>query len=190
MEIEKGSTTWKGKSMKPNGGAPRYQQLLKCFTHLPQQILSLNNIENVTEYVLHSLCDEGCLNLSKAAYFIDNPDFDFIKGVAGFNKEEEIYTCDIALNDQSSFKEHVASCAFNKKVRDITAPSGRRANQSPEKTVEFLSLKLGFDNPLYHTWVIRHDNHGLLIFERESAEETEYEEFVKGLSLLGFCPVN
>ena len=39
--------------------APRYQQLLKCFTHLPQQILSLRDIDNVTEYVLHSLCDEG-----------------------------------------------------------------------------------------------------------------------------------
>ena len=151
--------------MKNADGAPRYQQLLKCFTQLPQEILSLNGIENVTEYVLHSLCDEGCLNLSKAAYFIDNPDFDCLKGVAGFNKQEEIYTCDIALNDHAQFADHVNSCAFNKKVRDITAQSGRRANHETEHTVKFLANKLGFEHPLYHTWLIKHDNYGLLLFE-------------------------
>ena len=176
--------------MKPNEVAPRYHQLLKCFTHLPQQILSLNGIDNVTEYVLHSLCDEGCLNLSKAAYFIDNPDFDCLKGVAGFNKDEEVYTCDMALNDRASFKEHVSTCTFNKKVRDITAPSARRAAQDPARTVEFLSHKLGFTNPLYHHWDIKHDNYGLLLFEQERPDELERQDFLTGLSLLGFCPVN
>ena len=128
--------------MKPNSVAPRYQQLLKCFTHLPEQILSLHDIDNVTEYVLHSLCVEDCLNLSKAAYFIDNPDFDCLKGVAGFNKQEETYTYDVPLNDHNHFREHVSNCAFNKKVRDISAPSGRRANMAPERTVDFLAHKL------------------------------------------------
>ncbi len=176
--------------MKPNEVAPRYQQLLKCFTHLPQQILSLNGIENVTEYVLHSLCDEGCLNLTKAAYFIDNPDFDCLKGVAGFNKEEEVYTCDVALHDQESFKEHVNACEFNKKVRAITCASSRRANQELDRTVEFLAQKLGFQHPLYHSWLIKHDNYGLLIFEQECGDQVECKDFVKGLSLLGFCPVS
>ena len=176
--------------MKHNDGAPRYQQLLKCFTHLPQQILTLNGIENVTEYVLHQLCDEGCLNLSKAAYFIDNPDFDCLKGVAGFNRSEETYSCDIPLQDHTGFAEHMKSCEFNKKVRDIATQSARRAQQTPEQTVDFLAKKLGFENPLYHAWVIRHDNYGLLLFERECNEEGECQEFVKGLSLLGFCPIS
>ena len=152
--------------------------------------MTLHGIENVTEYVLHSLCDEGCLNLSKAAYFIDNPDFDCLKGIAGFNKEEETYTCDVALNDQNGFAEHMITCAFNKKVRDIAAPSARRAQQDVERTVEFLANKLGFKNPLYHTWEVKHDNHGLLIFERECQDQVQCEEFVKGLSLLGFCPIS
>lgn len=176
--------------MKRDEVAPRYQQMLKCFTHLPQQILSLNGLENVTEYVLHSLCDEGCLNLSKAAYFVENPDFDCIKGVAGFNKEEEVYTCDLALQNQDSFKEHVSSCAFNQKVRAISAPSGRRSNQTIEQTVQFLAHKLGFENPLYHTWDIKHDNYGILLFERVCDDQVECKDFVTGLSLLGFCPVS
>lgn len=176
--------------MKQNEIAPRYQQLLKCFTHLPQQILSLNGGENVAEYVLHSLCDEGCLNLSKAAYFIDNPDFDCLKGVAGFNKDEEVYNCDMALHDLENCKEHVSDCAFNKKVRAISAPSARRANQAQERTVEFLADKLGLENPYYHSWMIKHDNYGLLIFERECEDAVQCQDFVTGLSLLGFCPVS
>ena len=177
--------------MKPNNGvAPRYQQLLKCFTHLPQQMLSFDGVENVTEFVLHSLCDEGCLNLARAAYFIDNPDFDCLKGVAGFNKDESLYSCKTALNDQEKFKEHVNTCAFNKKVRDITAASARRSDQDINRTVEILANKLGFNNPLHHSWIIKHDNYGLLIFETESGDKEQCEEFVKGLSLLGFCPVS
>ena len=82
------------------------------------------------------------------------------------------------------------NCAFNKKVRDITAPSGRRANMAPERTVDFLAHKLGFQNPLFHSWLIKHDNYGLLIFERECEEQPEAQDYVRGLSLLGFCPVN
>ena len=177
--------------MKQNENSPRYQRLLKCFTQLPQQILSLSDVDNVTEYVLHSLCDEGCLNLSKAAYFIDNPDFDCLKGLAGFNKDEEIYTCDTVLNDEVHFREHMDSCAFNKKVRAINLPSARKLVESQDKCVQRLATILGIRNPMYHTWTIKHDNYGLLIFERAPIEDhTLQQEFLKGLSLLGFCPVS
>ncbi len=86
--------------MKPNELTPRYEALLRCFTHLPQQILSLHKIDNATEYVLHSLCDAGCLDLQKAAYLVDNPDFDCLQGVAGFNKAEEVHTCEKVLDDE------------------------------------------------------------------------------------------
>ncbi len=174
--------------MKQNGIAPGYQQLLKCFTHLPQQILSLHGKENAAEYVLHSLCNEDCLNLSKAAYFIDNPDFNCLKGVAGFNKDEEVYDCDRALNDGEQCR--VSNCSFNKKVRDILIPSARRAKEAQEQTVEALAHQLGLEHPLFHTWMIKHDNFGLLIFEREWEEQVGCQDFVKGISLLGFCPVS
>ncbi len=175
--------------MKPNENNPRYQKLLKCFTDLPQQILSLQEIDGVAEYVLHSLCNEGCLNLSKAAYLIDNPDFDCIKGVAGFNKADEI--SDIVLEDHGQFQEHMDQCEYNKKVREINLRSAHRKGQSPEETVKQLALILGMVNPMYHTWTIKHDNHGLLIFERALEEAPiKQEEFIKGLSLLGFCPVS
>ena len=177
--------------MKQTEMTPHHERLLRCFTHLPQQILRLHEIDNATEYVLHSLCDEGFLNLQKAAYFIDNPDFDCLKGIAGFSKEEGSNSCDIVLDDAGCFREHVTQCGYNKKVRTINVPSAKRNGDSLEKIMERLAEKLGMSNPACHSWNIKHDNFGLLIFERDESDERKLrEEFIHGLSILGFCPVS
>ncbi len=177
--------------MKYNEMTPRYQALLRRVTHLPQQILSLHGIENMTEYVLHSLCDESCLNLSKAAYFVDNPDFDCLKGVAGFSKDDEIYTCDTVLDDREHFKEHINGCAFNKRVRSLILPSPRRSMEAHDKHAHHLGGLLGMENPQFHSWTTKHDNYGLLIFEREDIQDLQgHDELLEALSILGFCPVH
>jgi hypothetical protein len=177
--------------MKQNEVAPRYQKLLRCFTHLPQQILSLHEIDNVAEYVLHSLCDEGCLDISKAAYFIDNPDFDCLKGIAGFDKSEEVHSCEIELDDKGQFKDHMNMCAFNKRVRTINIPSLKRTGETQDKIALHLGGVLGMENPAFHSWGIKHDNHGLLIFERSISDDNQLnQEFLRALSILGFCPIS
>ncbi len=177
--------------MKPNEMTPRYEALLRCFTHLPQQILSLHEIDNATEYVLHSLCDEECLNLQKAAYFVDNPDFNCLQGIAGFDKQEEIYTCEKVLDDAGHFKDHMGRCAYNQKVRTISVQSSRRKGESDEQLIARLADLLEMDNPSCHSWNIKHDNFGLLIFERNgSVDHKLQEEFLHGLSILGFCPIS
>jgi hypothetical protein len=168
---------------------PRYQEMLKCFTLLPHKILSLHGIDNMTELVLHTLCNEECLNLSKAAYFIDNPDFDCLKGIAGFDRNEEYHQEDIPLDDQSVFSHHLSQCAFNKKVRGIQRPSfKRRGEESHNELLKQLAGELDMGNPIAYNWNAKHDNYGILLFERDFAEEPS-KEFLEGLSLLGFCPV-
>ena len=181
----------KGYVMKPNELTPRYEALLRCYTHLPQQILSLHHIDNATGYVLHSLCDEGCLNLSKAAYFIDNPDFNCLQGIAGFSKDEEIYTCEKVLHDDGHFQDHIGRCAYNNKVRTVSVPSSRRNGETTEQLIARLADVLDMENPSCHTWDIKHDNFGVLIFERSDAADKQlHEEFLHGLSILGFLPVS
>ena len=177
----------KGVSMKHTN----HEAILRFFTHLPKQILKLHEIENVTEYVLHSLCEEGCLNFTKAAYFIDNPDFNFMKGIAGFDKADEIYTCESAIAEDGSIITERSNCDYSQKVREITISSPKRNGESPEKAIERLVETLEMSNPLCHSWNIKHDNYGILIYE--CADETEkkfHEEFLHGLSILGFCPVS
>ena len=48
--------------------------VLNTISRLPRKMLSLKNQENITEFVLHDLCNKKCFNLEKAAYFVDNPD--------------------------------------------------------------------------------------------------------------------
>ena len=64
--------------------AGRHYTILNTLSKLPRKMLSLKGQENVTEFVLHELCHKNCFNLDKAAYFVDNPDFDCLKGMAGF----------------------------------------------------------------------------------------------------------
>lgn len=168
-----------------------YDAIMRCFTHLPKQILLLHQIDNVTEYVLHSLSQQECLNFSKAAYFIDNPDFNFCKGIAGFDKDDAIYTCDSIIADDGTILTEQNACTYNDKVREITITSPRRNGESHEKVIERLINELEMSDPSCHVWNIKHDNFGVLVYEcaDESAQQL-HEEFLHGLSILGFCPVS
>ncbi len=172
----------------------RHKQLLRCFAYLPQQILSLHEIDNATEYVLHSLCHEGGFNLSKAAYFVDNPDFDCLKGVAGFNGDEEVQTCENVLANKEYFDQHIKNCAFSNKVREINESSIRKSDKSIEETVKRLAELLEIEDPSHYTLTIKHNNFGLVIYEHKASSEEENHEKQKdlltGLALLGFCPIS
>lgn len=175
--------------MEPKNETLRYEQMLKCYTHLPKKMLALQHIDNVTEFVLHSLCTEGYLNLAKAAYFIDNPDFDCLKGIAGFDRKDKHHTDDVILANKEQFTSHISDCAFNQKVKNIEKSSPTKRADSHEEIVKEISKELNINNPLYRTWNIKHENYGLLIFEGPSKEEMN-DEFLQGLSLLGFCPIS
>lgn len=169
----------------------RHKQLLRCFAYLPQQILSLHEIDNATEFVLHSLCHEGGFNLSKAAYFIDNPDFDCLKGIAGFNSDEEVNTCENVLANREYFDQHIKKCAFSNRVREINESSIKRADNSIEETVKRLAELLKIEDPSHYTLTIKHNNFGLVIYEQKGSEDhTDHQDLLTGLSLLGFCPVS
>lgn len=176
--------------MKQENMSPQYKQILKCFAYLPQKILSFNGVDNVTEFVLHSLCNENCLNLSKAAYFIDNPDFDCLKGVAGFDKQNEFVNRENIWGIPDHFTKHMQSCNFNQKVRNIYKPSAKRANLAEHELIERLSNELTIEDPHCYAWNGKHNNHALVIFECAGQNSPVLEDdIVHGLCLLGFCPL-
>ena len=90
--------------------------ILNHLSTLPQKLLSVHGTENVTEFVLHDLCSTHCFDLKKAAYLVDNPDFDCLKGVAGFSAEEA-YPQDAIWETPELFIAHMKKSAFNNKVR-------------------------------------------------------------------------
>lgn len=165
----------------------RDQSILSCLVNIPPKILQLHGTENVTEFVLHELCDFNCFNFSKAAYFVDNPDFNCCKGVAGCSMNERYMQGEEAWKRPQDFSQHMESSDFNKKVRQMHDTA---ISHKVEDVVHHFSDQLGIKNPKYYQWELKNNNHGILIFEHnpENYEQIKYH-LPNGASLLGFCPV-
>jgi len=169
--------------------SPRHGSVLMALSHLPRKMVSIHGQENASEFVLHDLCAANCFGLQKAAYFIDNPDFNCLKGVAGYNHENRYPGEDIYWNECDNFSCHMQDCSFNQNVRTMIRPSHKKNGIASEKIVDEIAKQLEFNNPSFYTWGLKHDNSGLFIYETH-AETPELDEHMKnGLHLLSFCPI-
>ena len=164
------------------------QAILNHLTTLPKKVLSLHNSEKVSEFVLHDLCAHECFDLQKAAYLVDNPDFDCLKGIAGFDAQEA-FSADTIWETPELFIEHMQGAHFNQKVRSILKPSSKRSKQSDQEMTQMLGHYLGLPQPTYCSWAMKHDNQGILIYEAHNSELITPDLMTNGACLLGFCPV-
>jgi hypothetical protein len=164
--------------------------MFRHLSELPRKIVKLHGLNNITEFVLHDLCHPDCFNLKKAAYFVDNPDFDCLKGVAGFHHEEVYPGEDIWFNPQS-FSDHMETATFNKKVRQFHQKSEKKHNSElSEGVISHIASDMDFENPSYFTWDLKHDNAGLLVYQRTTDHDAyDEKDIINGLSLLSFCPI-
>lgn len=176
--------------MKHNGMSPRHQELLESLASLPKKMLASFDVDCITECLLHNLCNERCFNLAKAAYFVDNPDFDCLQGVAGYDYQENHPDVETLWSDAENFHEHASLCEFNQKVRKVTQPSKRRKQKAESAIVADLAQELSLHDPLFYSWDMKHDNYGIFIFERVPGDaHTLPDQLLGGLCLLGFCPI-
>ena len=74
--------------MKPDMMMYRHAQIVDNLRRLPRKMLQLHGRDNVTDFVLHELCSKNYFNIPKAAYFIDNPAFNCLKGIVGISTQE------------------------------------------------------------------------------------------------------
>ncbi|MCL4361172.1 hypothetical protein M1446_02325 [Candidatus Dependentiae bacterium] len=175
--------------MEPKNLTVEEIRLLESLSSLPQKMLAVHGISNLTEFVLHELCDQGCFNLDKAAYLIDNPDFDCLKGIAGYSKSECSNLSDV-WNQPDKFSEHMKCSNFNNIVRQIHESSVFKSGKNYESTVNELAKNLNLDKAVYYSWPMKHNNHGILIIQRPNNNLSSFDQHIlKGLSFLAFCPV-
>lgn len=158
---------------------------------LPRRILSLHNHNNITDLVLHELCGKSCFDLPRAAYFVDNPDFNCLKGVSGFCQQECLPEngC-VVWDNPDDFARRIHDLSFNQKVRTIERCSLKKGVEGELGLAREIAQELEMQNPQFCLWAMKHDNHGLLIFEKaDSCEMCAGEVVADGCSLLGFCPI-
>lgn len=169
----------------------KHRKVLGCLSSLPRKILSAHARDDLSEFILHDLCSESCFNVIRAAYFVDNPDFNCFKGVAGFCQNEAYNAPDAMWADQQAFSKFMQNSDFNRHVRGVQIESIKAAGRSPDFVVNAIASGLGFKNPSWCTWDIKHYNHGLIIYEKgDLAEEVFDQHFINSLCLLGFCAIH
>jgi len=176
--------------MKPDECLQRQHEVLRCLSNLPRMILLVSERNNVPEFVLHELCHPTCFNLSKAAFLVDNPDFDCMRGIVGLSRDE-IDTLDSSVwESPDDFSLQMELSPFNQKVREVERSSSKRNGHSQKELIEVVADQLDLNQPSACYWNMKHDNHGILIFERAALEDQSLDEFlINGVSILSFCPI-
>lgn len=175
--------------MKPHASAPNHHHVLSRLTLLPRKIIALYDAEHTSELLLHELSHNSCFNLEKAAYFVDNPDFNCFQGVAGYDQAEHTIEEDIAL--PPVFYRHLNTCDFNKQIRGMAGSSYKKVHASQEDIIKELASGLDFNNPSCYVWPLKHDNYGILIYQASNGDAEHLQEHIEnGLHLLGFCSFN
>lgn len=169
----------------------RHRRMLMCLSSLPRKIMAVHQLENVPEFILQDICDESCFNIIRAAYFIDNPDFNHFKGIAGFCREEAYEAADHMWENPEAFSAFMQSSPFNKQVREICIESIEGNNHRHEHIVKDIAPRLQFKNPAWCSWDLKYYNHGFIIYEKANlSDETFDEHFINTLYILGFCAIH
>ncbi len=171
----------------------RSREILECICKVPQHIIKLHSdgVHNSAEFLLHHLAMPTCFNLLQAAYFVDNPDFNFLKGVAGFHAQE-LFIARNHWQEQERFSKHMATSSFNQKVKAVERPSLRRSEiMGEKKELSSIAQDLGVKNPFFKQLPIKYDNIGIMIFEPVSCKEHAAVDhhLDDSLFLLGFTPL-
>jgi hypothetical protein len=178
--------------MKPENMMNNHAYVVDRLRRLPRKMLLLHGLDNVTEFVLHELASKHCFDLKKAAYFIDNPDFNCFKGLVGVS-HAELHGVEDSWSNPVLFTQHMLNSPFNQHVRSFTYKSHKKNSEPYEKVAHLIANELGIDDYNFYSWDMKHDNHGFVICERNnilSSDKLHDDLVVDGLSLLSFCPVH
>ena len=170
----------------------RHNKLLKSLSSLPEKILGAHHHEKLTELVLYELSHPNCFNFSKAAYFVNNTDFNLLHGIAGFCKNEHTLGNNTSIwQEPEKLHEAMAASAFHKQVRDIKTESIKLETAQKDTAIKRIAEELHFVNPSHYSWETKHGNQAILLFEHEDPliKEEYSEELLGGVSLLGFCGI-
>jgi len=167
------------------------EQLVKLLLDLPNKILRHEDLQELSQIILHELCHKNHLGLKKATYMVDNPEFGCMRGVAGYNKGEcKMHKKDLWA-DPHAFSKDMASADFHNKMRSFEHASICKGNKEECQELHKLGKEIGLVDPKVYKWDMRNGNRGVLIFEEDRDEcgkcDSSPAVLDKAAALLGLC---
>lgn len=168
----------------------RREEVLYRLNCIPAKMVAAHGCDNLAEFVLYELSHPQCFHLGKVAFFIDNPDFNCLQGIAGVTCDEGFCQTVEPWQEREKFSGHMRQSAFNTAVRSVAHASMIRDPLCEQKLMH-VAHGLGFSCPLWHTFVTKHGNHGLVIYEPRDAQEVPFiqQHLPHSVALLAFCPI-
>ena len=166
------------------------QELLWQLITLPQKIVQLHGVPSLPELVLHELCHDSCFAIDKAAYFIDNPDFDRLRGIAGYARNEcGQHKQDLWL-DPYAFDLDMQQAPYHQEIKQFSGKSLIKSGAEAlnQENIADLIRALGMEKPITFSWGTRHENHGLLLLESSQDSARERQQLLNAVTaLLSLC---
>lgn len=164
-------------------------QLVSRLLELPHKILCHHDVDGLEQLVLHELGHDQHFGLEKAGYFIDNPDFDCLKGIAGYCKSECKMHKDNLWNDPRSFVQDMQKAQFHQQLSHYLDHSLSHNELEGVKGDALVNLgqKLGMGNPSFITWKMKHGNNGILLYEENPAHARRRDLLQHFVALLSLC---
>lgn len=168
-------------------------QDIELLTHLfglPHKILSHHDLDGLAPMVLHELGHSNGLGLSKAGYLIDNPDFNCLKGVAGYCNSECHHHKEDLWSSPHTFVDDMSNAKFHQQLATFNHHSSARMHHDEvdQGAMEELGRMLGMNNPSCLTWKMKHGNNGILLFEGDEQHLAHRKELLRNVAgLLSLC---
>jgi hypothetical protein len=184
----------KGEHMKVNGDIlyridGNDHNLVSRLLDLPNKILSNHESNELAHMILHEIGHDDAFAMHKAGYLIDNPDFNCLKGVAGYDKNECQFHKENIWENPALFADDMKQASFNQQISTFFHKSlcHKRSDSLDEDAIRLLCDKLDIHNPALLTWKMKHGNHGILLYE-ESHNHKHYRDLLHHVvALLGLC---
>jgi len=162
------------------------QYVLNAAATMPYKILEWyqhDYVDNIAKLVVYQLCSKHCFALKKAAFFVNNPDFKWCRGIVGYASDED----SAILSNESTIIDFFDTSSFHAKTCAIVESAYTKNDTTIiKKCADILQM------PTYHVCSIplKYGNDGLFIYELLSSSDEVYIDMVQHLvALLGFCPL-
>lgn len=165
-------------------------ELMAHLFGLPHKILSHHDVDGLAPMILHELGHNNLLGINKAGYLIDNPDFNCLRGVAGFCSKECQHHSDDLWSNPHTFATDMQQAEFHQRCSTFNHHSPERTGDSQidHDAMKEIGQKLGMQNPCCLTWKMKHGNNGILLFEAKDNHLSSHKDLLHNIvGLLSLC---
>jgi len=151
--------------------------------------VAAHDLDNLAAFVLYDLAHPKCFNLRRVAFFVDNPDFNCLKGIVGIADDEHCYKDD-AWQTKEAFSKCIENSQFNTRVRAISQASLSKNKSLQEQEIATLvKQQLLLHEPVWFVFKTKYGNNGILVAEQAEKDIATAEHMPAGAALLAFCPI-